>query len=329
MIKKILVFAFLVAFSVVAQAVDLGQIEKDLNGSGVEGWIHGAVQQSGLYVFTYRNPEDFFDYIEMSLVSFDSSMIQKFSTFNRHDKVRIQGSFLSNPSPQKHILVKSIEMITPYQSTYPKDPYGYETKLPDDLFNKTHGHFLVHAVIEGGQVLVLEYKDAIIPIFVKDTSVTKTLYRGDIVDLYFKFQQTPSRPTHLIIDETASEPLRLISSIKDVNGKSDTIMGALIMFPKSPEIKFNVFAVQQKIEDGLSRQFTLVNFDSPEMFKEIRSALQKAWDRHPMGYINGRNKLVSQKITVRATGILNEIDPNQANPQVLLKDLSSIEIFEQ
>src|SRR4051812_18307579 len=98
--KKALSLLLLLAASTPSFAVDLGEIEKALATTGVEGWIHGASPEQGLYVFTYRNPKDFFDSLQMSLVSFNPEMLKKFATFSRHDKVRILGKFLKNPSPQ-------------------------------------------------------------------------------------------------------------------------------------------------------------------------------------------------------------------------------------
>ena len=79
--------------SIGAMAVDVDQIEKDLKGPGVTGWIHGAVHDRGLYVFTYRNPKNFFDYIEMSLLTKDPQIQEKLTTLNRHDKILVKGVF--------------------------------------------------------------------------------------------------------------------------------------------------------------------------------------------------------------------------------------------
>ena len=100
------------------------------------------------------------------------------------------------------------------------------------------------------------------------------------------------------------------------------------MFPKSPEIQFNVFAVQQPLPSGLTRQYTLVNMVDPGVFSQIRAKLQKAWDSYPKSYVNGRNKLVSTKIQVKASGVINDVDPSQANPQILLKSADDIQIIE-
>jgi hypothetical protein len=45
--------------------------------------------------------------------------------------------------------------------------------------------------------------------------------------------------------------------------------------------------------------------------------------------VSGRNKLISTKIRVRATGTFNEIDPNQANAQIVLDNVDALEIHTQ
>jgi hypothetical protein len=312
----------------VSQAVDVAQVEKELTTTGCVGWVHGSVQERGLFVFTYRNPNNFFDYLIMSLVPSDPSIATKLAALSRHDKVLVKGSFLPNPSPQKHIKVTSIEPVTSYQSGYPSENYQYEAKIPGDLLNINSAVFLVHAIAGEGKILVLEYKDAVIPMFVKNGELTKNLYRNDLVELSFKIQLAPDHPSHLNLDEDAPAPIKVLEAISSLHGKEAHVEGALVMFPKSPEIKFNVFAVQQLLPAGLNRQFTLVNFENPEVFTQMREALQKAWDRHAGEYFNNRNKLVSKKIRVKVSGTFNEVDANQANPQVLLKSINDLQIIE-
>jgi hypothetical protein len=309
--------------------VDMKEVEKELTTTGVEGWIHGSVETQGIYVFTYRTPGNFFDYVEMSLVSDDPAMMAQFAKYGRHDKVRVKGAFIpDNPSPQKHILVSSIELLQKYEEPLPVEPYQHQAKIPDDLIGKNSGTFLVHAVSGGGQVLVVEYKDVILPIFVHNGDLTKNLFRGDLVQLAFKIQSYPDEPVHLNLDEKNPQCVQLLESIKAKNGQSVTMEGDLILFPKSPEIMFNVFAVKQELPAGLNRQYTLVNFDNPDTFTAIRTKLQNEWDKFPGAYVNGRNKLVSLKIRVRATGTINEVDPSQANPQILLNSADAVQIIE-
>jgi hypothetical protein len=122
--------------------------------------------------------------------------------------------------------------------------------------------------------------------------------------------------------------VKILESIRSLHGKAATLEGALILFPKSPEIMFNVFAVNQELQSGLKRQFTLVNMEDPAAFAKIREKLQAGWDKHKDDYVNGRNKLISRRVRVKATGIYNEIDASQANPQILLKSADSIEILD-
>jgi len=311
-----------------AAAVDVNQIEADLATKGVTGWIHGAVKDRNLYVFTFRNPENFFDYLEMSLVAPDPAFGKSLETLTRHDLVRIKGTFMDNRSPQKHISLTSLELLQKFQNPYATEPYKYEAKIPDDLVNLSTATFLVHAIVGDGQILVVEYKDQVLPIYVHNAELTKNLARNDIVELKFHIQKKPNEPTHLGINEKETNPVQVIESVTAMHGKPVSFEGALVMFPKSPEIMFNVFAVEDQSHPGLKRQFTLVNVDDPKVFAAIRAALQAAWDRHPGQYVNGRSKLVSQKIRVRAQGTFNEVQANQANAQILLKSADAIQIIE-
>ena len=309
-------------------AVDFIQIEKDLKNEGCSGFIHGASESQGLYVFTYRNPHDFFDYVQMSLVAHDNEMLKALSHFGRHDQVKIQGEFLKNRSPQKHILVKKISLIKKFDSSYPIPAYEHEAKIPDELTSLTHATFLIHAIAGEGHILVLEYKDSIVPVFVKNQNLTQKLFRNDLVELKFKVRTYPDQPVHLELDEKDPSSVLIIDSIQSHHGEAKSITGALILFPKSPEIIFNVFAVQETLPANLSRQYTLVNFNDPAVFIKIREKLQAVWDQHPRAYINGRNKLISTTIKIKVTGTLNEVDANQANPQILIQSPDEIKILD-
>ncbi|MBC7396537.1 MAG: hypothetical protein H7333_03760 [Bdellovibrionales bacterium] len=326
--KIILIFLNVLVFTPAALAVDLIQIEKDLAGNGVQGTIHGAVEAQGLYVFSYRSPTDFFDHVEMSLVSDDAELSHQLETLNRHDLVLIQGSFLKNPSPQKHILLSSLKVVKKFDSGYPVDPYHHEAVIPDELLHLNTAIFLVHAVAGDGHVLVTEYKDSIVPFYVKNAALTRNLFRNDLVKLKFVAQENPGQPLHLLLDDNDPSPLVVIESIQAIHGKPGTIEGALVLFPQSPEIIFNVFAVDQPLDGGLKRQYTIVNFEDPALFKAIRDALQAAWDRHAGEYVNGRNKLVSTRVWVRVSGVFNEVSANQANPQILVSSLADVKIIE-
>ncbi len=316
-------------FSTSVRAVDLNEIEKELTTTGAQGWIHGTINDQHTFVFTYRNPDNFFDYVIMSLVPSKPEVAKTLLTLHRQDKVLVKGSFMDNPSPQKHIKADSVELVTAYVPPVPMPTYSHQAKIPQDLLKLTSATFLVHTVAGDGQILVVEFQDAVIPVYVKNGDLTKNLSRNDLVQLEFKIQNTPSQPTHLNLDETSATPVKVLDSIMAKNGQEATIEGELVLFPKSPEISFNVFAVKENLPAGLNRQYTLVNMDDPDVFQKIRDTLQAAWDKYPSDSVNGRNKLVSTRLRVKATGTINEVDPNQANPQILLKSVDSMQIIER
>jgi hypothetical protein len=325
-----MLFIPLFFFALNAKAVDLDKVEKLLTTTGVVGYVHGAVADRSLYVFTYRNPNDFFDSIQMSLISSTPEMDHALEALTRNDQVLIKGKFLKNPSPQKHILVAALEMVKKYQNPYSPDPYHHEANLPKELIPLKSATFLVHAVAGEGHVLVVEFKDEIVPIFVMDPKnalIAKGLYRNDIVKLDFVSKEVPDQPTHLYLDSKSAKPIEVVESIVALHGKPASIEGQLVMFPKSPEIKFNVFAVEQKLQAGLSRQYTIVNFDDGDLFKQVRELLQKNWDQHPNAFKNARNKLVNSAVKVKITGTFNEVDQTQANPQILVKSLKDIQFL--
>jgi len=58
-----------------------------------------------------------------------------------------------------------------------------------------------------------------------------------------------------------------LDSIMALHGQPASVEGELVLFPKSPQVKFNVFAVLQPLPGNLRRQFTLANFESTDAFQ--------------------------------------------------------------
>ena len=298
-------------------------------GRAVEGEIHGAYPDLNLYVFTYRDPKNFFDYVEASLIATTPELTARLAELRRHDRVRIQGARADNRSQQVHIELGSLEVVTKYEASPPIPRYEHEASIPDDLLGKTNELFLVHAVNAGGAVLVVEREDVVLPVYVRRPELTRDLSRNDVVRLYYEIRSRPDRPVHLELADV-DQPVEVVESVASLHGKPASLEGALVLFPKSPQVLFNVFAVLQELPGNAQRQFTLVNFEDPTKFEAIRKKLQDAWDvAGPDGAVNGRNKLISTKVRVRVTGTFNQIDPNQANAQIVLDGPDAVEIVAQ
>jgi hypothetical protein len=306
------------------------ELEKKLGSTGVEGEVHAVHAETEMFVFTLRNPNNFFEFVHLSLIPWAPRVRRQLAALSRHDRVRIFGEVMTrNRSPQIHVEVTKLEVIQKYQPEIPFPPYEREVTLPKDLPKNAAGNgdalFLVHAVHSDGQILVVEYKDAIIPIFVREPTISKELYRNDIVRIFYRIQSVPTEPTHLRLRTDVSEPIVQVESALSKHGLPADLTGALVLFPKSPQVSVDVFALHEEVEGGATRQYTLANFESPEVFRAIREKCMKAWSEAPANFRNGRNKLIHEKVKVRARGVFHVVDPNQANVQILLRSADDLE----
>lgn len=297
-------------------------------GNAIEGEIHGAYPELQLYVFTYRNPENFFEFVEVSLIAATPEVGRQLAELRRHDRVRITGALADNRSNQPHVEVASLEVVRKYAASPAVPAHDYTASIPRDLEDKDNELFLVHAVNAGGTVLVVEHGDIVLPVYVTRPELTRELARNDVVRLHYEIRSRPDRPVHLQLKDIES-PVEVVDSVMALHGKPASVEGALVLFPRSPQVRFNVFAVLQELPGGLQRQFTLVHFDDQETFAAIRQKAQAAWDAAgPESAVSGRNKLISTKVRVRASGAYNEIDPNQANAQIVLASADALEILD-
>lgn len=314
----------------IASGIDLEELRRLLSSSGVVGEIHAADPDNRQFVFTYRDPKDFFNNVQIGMISHQDSVRDFFKSMRRHDRVKIKGNFIHQgeilpESPQPHIEVSSIEMIKKYESPVqvPDPKFAKSTMLPQDLEGKREADFLVHANVRNGSALVLEYRDNFVFVSVGDPKLAAHVYRNDRVHIHFLKQNFPKRPMHLELDSKVTTPLVVTDSIHSLHGKRFTQVGSLVRFPKSPQINRDIWAVEQKGSDGNSRTFTLVNFTKKGEQEKIDAKLKGWWDAAPASVIDGRNKLVNTKVQISASGIMNVVDPNQANAQMRLnaKDL--------
>jgi hypothetical protein len=77
----------------IVNGIDMAEVGKQLEKDGLTGTLHAAAHDKRQYVFTYRDPDNFFNNVQISL-ALPKGMDEQFKTLNRHDKVRIKGHFL-------------------------------------------------------------------------------------------------------------------------------------------------------------------------------------------------------------------------------------------
>ncbi|MEB3230306.1 MAG: hypothetical protein VKJ64_04795, partial [Leptolyngbyaceae bacterium] len=306
--------------------LELAPLTEELQGSGLIGRIHGAVPTANMAVLSVRDPNNFFSHQEFSLLSRKDDVNTQLGQLHRHDQVCVQGRILDNPSPQKHVLVDHLEVMDTWTGLADYPAYEYEAGVPEELLA---GHSFVgkvHAIGTDGHILVTEYKDQVVPIFVRDGAIAASLYRGDIVRVTYTIQREPQQPIHLQLDGTVAQPLEVLDSMASWHEQPKTLVGQLVKFPQSPQIQLDVYALNVDT-DGIQRTFTLVNFEDMEEFGRIGDRLAEIWDSHADTAVNGRNFLVNPAITLQVQGIVNVISPEQANPQILLAGVESLEVL--
>ena len=306
------------------QGLEMSKLSQELNNTGLIGRIHGAANTSQMYVMSVREPSNFFSHREFSLLSTKQETTDTLKNLNRHDLVCIQGEIIANPSPQKHVALNNVRIIEPWQQPKGFEPYQRQTDLPYELKEQTSLVGKVHAIGEEGKILVVEYQEIVIPIFVSQTQYTEGLYRGDIVKLNYQIQTHPQRPVHLQLDTTVEKPLEVLDVIAAWNNQPKTLTGNLVKFPQSPQLKFDVYAMEIDTQ-GIKRYFTLINFEDMAKFEKIRQKLAKIWDKNADTARSGRNMLINPMVTIKAEGIVNIISTEQANPQILLDNAGQVQ----
>ena len=308
------------------QGLEMANLSQELNNTGLIGRIHGAAARSQVFVMSVREPNNFFSHREFSLIPEDKKAIAILNRANRHDLVCVRGDLIANPSPQPHVTVSSVRVLEPWQQPEGFAPYERQTDLPNEIKEQTSLVGKVHAIGEKGKILVMGYKDIVLPIFVSATEYTKDLYRGDIIKLAYQIQQVPNRPLHLQLDTTVKQPIEVIDAIATWNGQPKTLTGKLVKFPQSPQLKFDVYAVEVDTQN-IKRYFTLINFDDITKFEKIRQKLARIWDENAQTAVSGRNKLINPEVTIEARGTANIVSTEQANPQILLDSVDDIYVL--
>lgn len=301
----------------VYRGLDENQLDRELNHNGLIGSIHGSIPSSQIFVMSVRENNNFFAHREFSLVAEDTESLTILKQVKRHDRICVIGNFIPNPSPQKHIAVKSITVLdSPTQpDVYP--PYNRQARLPDELLDRTNFIGKVHAIGEAGNILVVEYRDSIVPVFVRSTEATRNLFRGDIIRISYKIQNYPQQPTHLQLNSEVQNPIEVIDAISSLNGQTKTLTGSLVKFPQSPQLKFDVYGIEVDTQ-GIKRYFTLVNFENLNEFQNIRNKLAQIWENNLSTVKSGRNVLINPAVKITVNGVINVVSPEQANPQILL-----------
>ncbi|MBY0370316.1 hypothetical protein K2X33_06485 [bacterium] len=293
-----------------AGAIDVQKVEKLLTTTGVPGFVHGAAHDLKQYVFTYREP-NVMNHMEFSMLAKNPAIAKEFQKLTRNDEVTLFGKFAPNSSAQKHILVEKLVVTQKFVPKYQVPARTRSAQLPAELTGRTELTGVVHATAAGGEVLVIEYKDTIVPVLVSDKNLTKDLYRGDRIRLQYTLQSSPRAPTHVRLDTQAKTPVEVLSKVADTNGKTMTYVGSLVLFPKMRETRADMYGVQEQFPDGS----TLNHIFAADEATRLKA--EKLWNAEAKSIRDGRNCFINPAVQVRATGEAVVGDQNAAAVLVL------------
>ena len=310
-----------------AFAIDLEKMLSELRTTGIEIEVHGIDTELKRYVGTYRG-KDFFDYQHFALISENVEIRNSIKSLKRHDVIWVKGDIESLRRPFLHIDIAEMRVVRSHIGGV--DGHEHGVVLPEELRDKDTAIVKVHARSDDGRMLVTDFKNAILPIVVprEHAQQVSQIGRGDLIQIKFVIREEPAfpAPVHLEISREPSA-ITVLESMAQLHGTSVEYEGDLIMFPKSPQVKFNVFALQRDL-GGVNgfREYTVINFEDPELFLKIRDHLQTVWDQSPIEATNDRNKLLKRGLRLKIKGVFNFVDPSQANPQLTVDSIEDISL---
>ncbi len=300
---------------------------------GLAGALHGRVpgssgalgpSQGGAAVLTVRDPENFFESRQVSLVAANPDVQETLQLFQRNDAICVRGELAPFGGDQVHILVSEAFVLQAMPDRYPElPPYRYTGPEPEQLPDAGVVQARIHSSVTG--LLVVELGDRLVPVYLPEGMTCGDRYwRFDTVVLPFRKRLVPGPGgvTHLELDANACE-LQVIESLRQQNGHRVAVTGSLTLFPRSPLITRDTYAVSVA-KDGFQTAYTVVNFDNREIFEAAQGLLAQAWQNATQGIERGRNHFVNPSVRVQVTGTLNMVSQDQANPQIVLEDIGGI-----
>ena len=294
--------------------------EELLKTSGAKGLMHGSVSDSSMFVFTWGVLSKAEHY---ALILKDRSIQAQLNQTARHQVVTIFGKLLNKGTLQQHVLVEKVELGEKWD---PKVNFKYtdQVRLPNlekHLREKKEIDCIVHAVLKGGESLIVNYMGHVIPVYVQDTKRTKDLWSSDKIRLRFNIQDHKQGPLHLSLrTENDVAPITVFDDIKSLKGQKIKKEGILVFFPKSPFTTSEIWGLEETDKPGTpSRVYALYNSESKEELDKIYTTLSTAWANSNSGFIRRSSSFSNPNLPITVEGTVTQFGQNQGNPVIEVK----------
>lgn len=306
------------------------EFAKLLQTKGVTGLVHGNIPGAKMYVFVYDDPIAGGE--RYSLIPKNDDVKKKIESLSRHQVVTIFGKLSPKGTPQQHIVVDDLKAEKPWEPKvtfkYKDQPYRSVEDLKTKLEGKSEINCEVHANLQDGKVLIVNYDGDVLPVHVTDPKCTNGLRSSDKIALRYTVRQHAEGPIHLALkNEGDKPPIKVLESILPFSESTDkfTKKGNLVWFPPSPLInrEEGVWGLEEKDSNGLKRTYSLFNLRNTDDVENINKLLKAEWDKKTDGFIRSTSRFIHPEIHIEVFGDIMHFTINQRNPLI---DLDSKDI---
>ena len=272
--------------------------------------VHGNIPEQKLFVATWRSKVDFFKYRHFPMIVNDEDLQEVVKQLKRHDKVVVTGHLRYSSTRQEHIRVSKLEVLEVGELPPPIDHDIPEVPIGDSLTAKVH--------FAKGRTLVVDWQNRVFPVILPNEE--NAFWRNDGIRLQLTKQKWPRLPHHYRLDGE----IEVTEAVESLHNQIKTIQGNLVCYPKSPQIRFDVYAIEWRSPSShLDRFITLMTEDTDEFF-EMRDKVKAIWESCS-NKTRRQQHYVCPDIKMKAHGRMNVVAPTQANVQIMLRSIDDIE----
>ena len=300
-----------------------GYMNRQLKHQGLTGYIHAANTATKTVVLTVNEPGG--KSRNVALIAETPALWNQLNTLQRYDLVRVKGERVYRLYPQAHVVINRLTVLKRWQPDVAKglpalhaDPNLANPFMA--LIDQPTLTGTIHAVAGQGHVLLLDYKGAVYPLVAPDNTQTQHLWRGDRVTLRLSMMVTPNSPLHLMLEPATpgdtKRPVDVLEAIKTLHNQPTEAKGYLVLYPKSPAMAKDSWALAHTLPEGGVRYYLLESAWGKQGQMSLDRYLAHLWQSDPHAAEAGRQKWLKPQLLLQAKGLVWVEQPNQFQPRL-------------
>ncbi|MFK7873632.1 MAG: hypothetical protein AB8C84_10805 [Oligoflexales bacterium] len=308
-------FGFLFVFSVPSFLFSSPEgsdewLQEALSNKGAYLEVHGLTHDRDHAVVTWRSSIEFFVYRHFPMIAINEDVKDVVKTLQRHDSIRVWGFIKMSSAGQLHLKVQRLVVEKRYDNLRQRSVV--DLNLPQKIQARVHFH--------NEKVLVVDWGKTTFPIIVPQG---KLFWRNDVVEVLVEKKKWPKYPSHF----KALEFPEVVESAQHFHQVHKHVEGRLVRYPKSPQIKFDVYAVEWVSPQTRWPRLLTILPENMDDFFTVHQKLETLWQgSESIVEWEGNHEVSSHMIQV--AGKLQVQDPEQANIQVIVTSCDDIQELE-